>query len=103
MTTVTIVEELDTIMHSLGDQKDRAIASRRVLALQDPTTLDILGNELGFSKERVRQREVKIKRRLNARRMALSGALLAEVSEYAARAEDGLPARRCLAVSAPGL
>ena len=44
MTTVTIVEELDTILHSLGDQKDRAIASRRVLALQDRTTLDYLGS-----------------------------------------------------------
>lgn len=91
MTTATIVEELDTILHSLGDQKDRAIASRRVLALGNPATLDSLGNELGFTRERVRQREAKIKRRLNARRMALSGALLAEVSEYAVRAEDGLP------------
>ena len=73
MTTVTIVEELDTILHSLGDQKDRAIASRRVLALQDPTTLNTLGNELGFSKERVRQREVEIKRRINTRRRSALG------------------------------
>ena len=91
MPAVTIAEELDTILHSLGDQKDRAIASRRVLALQDRTTLDTLGHDLGFSKERVRQREVEIKRRINARRRTLSGVLSAEVSQYAAHAEDSLP------------
>ena len=91
MATLSIVEELDTILHSLGDPKDRAIASRRVLALQDWTTLDTLGHDLGFSKERVRQREVEIKRRINDRRRTLSGALSAEVSQYAAHAENSLP------------
>ena len=91
MTTATIVEELDTILHSLGDYKDLAIASCRVLALYDPTTLGTLGRELGFSRERVRQREVVVKRRINARRKGLSSALSAEISEYADRMEDGLP------------
>ena len=89
MTTVTIVEELDTILRSLGDQKDLTIASRRVLALWDRTTLDTLGDELGFSRERVRQREAKVKRRINAQKRVLSGALSAEVAQYAVHAQDG--------------
>ena len=88
--TTTIVDELDTILYSLGDHKDCTIASRRVLALQDHPTLDALGKELGFTRERVRQREAKIKRRLIARKRTLSKILSAEVSEYAARVEDGL-------------
>ncbi len=91
MTTVAVIEELHTVLHSLGDHKDRVIASRRIWALQDKTTLDVLGRELGFSRERVRQREAKIKRRINDRREAFSGTLSAELCRYADRIGDGLP------------
>ena len=87
---MNILEELGEIFHSLGDRKDLAIAARRVLALEDRTTLDILGQDFGFSREAVRQREAKVERRIAARRTVLSETLRAAVSEFAAQVGDGL-------------
>ena len=88
--TMNILEELGEFFHSLGDRKDLAIAARRVLALEDRTTLDILGQDFGFSREAVRQRETKVERRIAARRSALSKTLSAAVCEFAAQVRDGL-------------
>ena len=90
MIAMNILEELGEIFHSLGDRKDLDIAARRVLALQDKTNLDTLGQDFGFSKEAVRQREAKVERTIVARRIALSKTLSAEVSEFAALVREGL-------------
>ena len=87
---MNILEELGQIFHSLGDRKDLDIAARRVLALQDKTNLDVLGQDFGLSKEAVRQREAKVESRIVARRTALSETISAEVSEYAALVGEGL-------------
>ena len=87
---MNMLEELGQIFDSLGDRKDLDIAARRVLALQDKTNLDILGQDFAFSKEAVRQREAQVERRIVARRIALSKTLSAEVSEFAALVGQGL-------------
>jgi len=96
VTIMNVLEELGEIFHSLGDRKDLDIAARRVLALQDKATLDVLGQHCGFSKEAVRQREAKVERRIAARRTALSQTLSAEVSEFAALVGDGLDLNEAL-------
>ena len=85
-----------------GDCKDLTIAARRVLALQDRPKLDILGHDFGLSREAVRQREANVKRRIAARRAALSKTLSAEVSQFAAQIGGGLDlndARRSMPAS----
>ena len=93
---INMLEELGAIFHSLGDHKDLDIAARRVLALQDKTSLDILGQDFGFSKEAARQREAKVERRVVDRRISLSKTLSADVSEFAALVGQGLDLNNAL-------
>ena len=58
--------------------------------LQDPATLDALGQDLGFSRERVRQREVSVKRSIAAQNKALSNILLGATSQFATQVGEGL-------------
>ena len=97
----TILEEIEEIINSLGDCKDRAIASRRILVLQHRPTLEILGCDLGFSREAVRQREVNVKHHIGDRRTALSKALTNEIFQFADRAGQGLDLDKALR-SMPG-
>jgi len=53
--------------------RDRRIAEARLLA-DDPLTLEVLGNEMGITKERVRQLEARIRERLQRRLASFSPA-----------------------------
>ena len=50
---------------TLSDDRERAIWTKR-LTSADPSSLSVLGKEFGVSKERIRQIEARIKRRLKA-------------------------------------
>ena len=55
-------EALDSAMEALTD-RERRIVEARILA-EEPTTLESLGREMGVSKERVRQLEVRARQKL---------------------------------------
>lgn len=55
--------KLDTFAATLTDERERTIWERRMIA-QDPVSLSELGEEFGVSKERIRQVEARIKKRL---------------------------------------
>lgn len=57
--------ELDSAMASLSDREQR-IVEARILA-DEPCTLEALGEEMGVSKERVRQLEVRARQKLRDR------------------------------------
>ena len=69
----TARNELGSIVHdklaefaeNLKDERERSIWERRLVAT-DPDSLSTLGEEFGVSKERVRQLEARIKKRLKA-------------------------------------
>jgi RNA polymerase sigma-32 factor len=56
---------LDSFAKTLDDERERTIWNRRLRA-QDPESLSTLGEEFGVSKERVRQVEARLKKRLKA-------------------------------------
>ena len=62
-------------LHEFGDtlgERDRIIFQRRLLA-EAPVTLRELGEEFGVSRERVRQLEVELKKRLEVFLRAAEG------------------------------
>ena len=56
-------EKLDAFAETLHDERERMIWERRMIA-SEPTSLSELGEEFGVSKERIRQVEARIKKRL---------------------------------------
>lgn len=56
---------LDTFAATLTDERDQTIWRRRLVAT-DPDSLSTLGEEFGVSKERIRQVEARIRKRLRA-------------------------------------
>ncbi|MCB9682016.1 MAG: sigma-70 family RNA polymerase sigma factor [Alphaproteobacteria bacterium] len=60
-----VKERLDAFATTLTDERERIIWRRRLVAT-DPESLSTLGEEFGVSKERVRQVEARIKKRLKA-------------------------------------
>jgi len=62
----TVVRDhLNTFAETLRDDRERAIWTER-LTSSDPVSLSLLGQRFGVSKERIRQIEARIKRRLRA-------------------------------------
>ena len=61
-TVSRVREELDSALASLTVREKR-IVEARILA-EDPCTLEALGREMGVSKERVRQLEVRARQKL---------------------------------------
>ena len=91
MSAKTLTDELVRFLEALGDDADRTIALGRLLPLKNPETLETLGSSLGLSRERVRQREARIKRRVETGRGILSDTSLSEVSRFASEIGQGLP------------
>lgn len=91
MIATALIDGLDGLFESLGDDKDRHIAVRRVFALNNWATLEALGNHLGLSRERIRQREEKLRRRLGLRKRTLPDTLSEEISQFAKQVGQGLP------------
>ncbi len=60
-----VKEKLETFALTLQDDREREIWVRRMVA-GDPVSLSDLGDEFGVSKERIRQVEARIKKRLKA-------------------------------------
>ena len=60
-----VKERLDAFSLTLKDDRERTIWNRRLVSA-DPESLSTLGGEFGVSKERVRQVEARIKKRLKA-------------------------------------
>jgi RNA polymerase sigma-32 factor len=60
-----VSEKLATFSDALTDERERAIWTRRLVA-SEPESLSVLGDEFGVSKERVRQLEARLKKRLKA-------------------------------------
>lgn len=90
MTARTLIEELERLLESLGDRTDHTIALHRTVALEDPLTLEQLGKDLGLSRERIRQREARLKRRIESRKRTLPESLSIKVREFADQVGDGL-------------
>ncbi len=65
-------DALDSALHELTD-RERRIVSARMLS-EDPCTLEKLGNEMGVSKERVRQLEARAKKKLQVSLAAFKSA-----------------------------
>lgn len=57
-------EALDSAMDSLTDREQRIVEAR--ILSDEPRTLESLGREMGVSKERVRQLEVRARQKLRA-------------------------------------
>ena len=91
MITNPLVDELERLFESLGDEPDRSIALQRVFALENPVTLEQLGNTLGLSRERIRQREARLRQRVNVGRRAFCKLLSGEVSRFANQIGEALP------------
>lgn len=96
MSAGTLTDELVRFFKALGDATDRTIALGRVLPLENPETLEALGNSLDLSRERVRQREARIKRRVETGKAILSNTSLDEVSRFATAIGQGLPQNETL-------
>jgi RNA polymerase sigma-32 factor len=60
-----VKEHLDTFALTLEDERERAIWNQRMVA-SDPVSLSELGEHYNVSKERIRQVEARIKKRLKA-------------------------------------
>ena len=90
MTEDILINHLRDLFDGLGNETDRTIAIQRTFALANPATLEQLGNVLGVTRERVRQREASVKQRAISKKMALAGELSQEVSSFAHRVGDGL-------------
>ncbi|MCO4747270.1 MAG: sigma-70 family RNA polymerase sigma factor [Proteobacteria bacterium] len=60
-----VQQKLAAFSETLVNEREEIIWSRRMVA-QDPVSLSVLGGEFGVSKERVRQLEARIKKRLKA-------------------------------------
>ncbi len=60
-----VKEKLDVFAAGLTDDRERAIWDQRMVAVS-PVSLSDLGKEFGVSKERIRQVEARIKKRLRA-------------------------------------
>lgn len=60
-----VQQKLAAFAETLRDDRERTIWTRRLVAT-DPDSLSTLGQEFGVSKERVRQLEARIKKRLKA-------------------------------------
>jgi RNA polymerase sigma-32 factor len=58
-----VAKHLATFAATLTDERERTIWDRRLVAT-DPVSLSVLGTEYGVSKERIRQVEARIKKRL---------------------------------------
>jgi RNA polymerase sigma-32 factor len=70
-----IKEQLATFARTLSDDRERAIWHER-LVTQEPLSLSQLGARFGVTKERIRQVEVRIKKRLRAQLVENLGAEL---------------------------
>ena len=55
-------DALDGALHELTERERRIVAAR--MLADDPCTLEMLGHEMGVSKERVRQLEARAKKKL---------------------------------------
>lgn len=60
-----VQEKLAAFAETLEDDRERVIWERRLIAT-DPESLSTLGDEFGVSKERIRQLEARMKKRLKA-------------------------------------
>lgn len=60
-----VQQKLATFSSTLVNEREEIIWARRMVA-HDPVSLSVLGGEFGVSKERVRQLEARIKKRLKA-------------------------------------
>lgn len=60
-----VKQRLETFAETLRDERERSIWTRRLVST-DPVSLSQLGEEYGVSKERIRQVEARIKKRLKA-------------------------------------
>ncbi|MEM8606340.1 MAG: sigma-70 family RNA polymerase sigma factor [Myxococcota bacterium] len=58
-------EDLDSALETLTDREQRIVAAR--MMAEQPCTLESLGREMGVSKERVRQLEVRARQKLQER------------------------------------
>ena len=78
-------EKLHAFAETLTDDRERMIWDRRLVA-QEPASLSELGDQYGVSKERIRQIEARIKKRL---RMFLEDEIGEEIDfEFDVRDED---------------
>ena len=60
-----VQDKLAAFAATLTDERDQVIWERRMIAT-DPESLSALGDEFGVSKERIRQLEARMKKRLKA-------------------------------------
>ena len=90
MTESALTEELERVFESLFDETDRTIAQRRTLCLENPETLEVLGADLGLSRERIRQREDKLRRRIQRGARNFTGSLSNEIHRFSSRIGDAL-------------
>ena len=60
-----VKEHLDAFAETLRDDRERTIWTQRLLS-SDPESLSSLGTTFGVSKERIRQIEARMKKRLKA-------------------------------------
>ena len=67
-----IQAELDIFSVGLRDDRERSIWNERLVA-EDPISLALLGERYGVSKERIRQIEARIRKRLKAHLTAAMG------------------------------
>ncbi|MGB5809699.1 MAG: sigma-70 family RNA polymerase sigma factor [Polyangiales bacterium] len=58
-------DDLDSVLASLSDREQRIVTAR--MMADQPRTLEALGREMGVSKERVRQLEVRVREKLRDR------------------------------------
>lgn len=90
MTEDSLVQQLERLFESFCDDTDRSIALRRILVLDDPETLRQLGRDLDLSRERIRQRESRFKRRCKWGERTFPEDILVEVCRFTDRIGNGL-------------